>query len=126
MNDKSESQAPCHPKVSGLERSQELNTEVLYIPPIHSPPPPPAAIVTSASSTPASSTRASPLVKKEPTIVAPAPPRLTPQPQPRPQSRPLSQPQLLPIELRTQNHISSHLNYPGHQQLPQNGITSIR
>ncbi|XP_040203697.1 fibrosin-1-like protein isoform X5 [Rana temporaria] len=125
LNDKSESQAPCHPKVSGLERSQELNTEVLYIPPIHSPPPPPAAIVTSASSTPASSTRASPLVKKEPTIVAPAPPRLTPQPQPRPQSRPLSQPQLLPIELRTQNHISSHLNYPGHQQLPQNGITSI-
>ncbi|CAI9590880.1 unnamed protein product, partial [Staurois parvus] len=125
LNEKAESQAPCHPKVSGLERSQELNTEIPYIPPIHSPPPPPAAIVTSASSTPASSTRASPLVKKEPTIVAPAPPRLTPQPQPRPQSRPLSQPQLLPIELRTQNHIPSHLNYPGHQQLPQNGITSI-
>ncbi|XP_073532069.1 fibrosin-1-like protein isoform X6 [Phyllobates terribilis] len=123
LNDKAESQTTCLPKVSGLERSQELNTEVLYIPPVHSPQPPPAAIVTSASSTPASSTRASPLVKKEPTLVAPAPPRLTPQPQPRPQSRPLSQPQLLPPELRTQNHIPSHLSYPVHPQ--HNGIASI-
>ncbi|XP_075688912.1 fibrosin-1-like protein isoform X7 [Rhinoderma darwinii] len=123
LNDKAESQTTCLPKVSGLERSQELNTEVIFIPPVHSPQPPPAAIVTSASSTPASSTRASPLVKKEPTLVAPAPPRLTPQPQTRPQSRPLSQPQLLPPELRTQNHIPSHLNYPVHQQL--SGITSI-
>lgn len=123
LKDKEESQTTCLPKVSGLERSQELNTEVPYIPPVHSPQPPPAAIVTSASSTPASSTRASPLVKKEPTLVAPAPPRLTPQPQARPQSRPLSQPQLLPLELRTQNHITSHLNYPVHQQI--NGITSI-
>ncbi|XP_063820757.1 fibrosin-1-like protein isoform X6 [Pseudophryne corroboree] len=125
LNEKSESQATCHPKVSGLERSQELNTELAYIPPVHSPQPPPVAIVTSASSTPASSTRASPLVKKEPTLVVPAPPRLTPQPQARPQSRPQSQPQLLPLELRTQSHIPPHLNYPVHQQLPQNGIASI-
>ncbi|XP_068099533.1 fibrosin-1-like protein isoform X5 [Hyperolius riggenbachi] len=125
LNDKSESQITSYPKVSGLERSQELNTDIIFIPPIQSPAPPPAAIVTSASSTPASSTRASPLVKKESTILVPAPPPLTPQPQPRSQSRPLSQPQSLPIELRTQNHIPSHLNYPLHPQLPHNGLTSI-
>ncbi|KAM4810381.1 fibrosin-1-like protein isoform 6-T6 [Rhinophrynus dorsalis] len=123
LNDKTEAQAACHPKVSGLERSQEVNTELVFIPPVPSPQPPAVAIVTSASSTPASSTRASPLVKKEPTLVAPAPPRLTPQPQPRPHSLPLSQP--LPLELRAQNHISAHNNYTVHQQLPHNGITSI-
>ncbi|XP_063310476.1 fibrosin-1-like protein isoform X8 [Pelobates fuscus] len=123
LNDKTEAQPVCHPKVSGLERSQELNTEVSFIPPIPSPQPPPAAIVTSASSTPASSTRASPLVKKEPALVAPAPPRLTPQPQPRPHSRPLSHPQILPLDPRPQNHIPTH--YPVHQQLPHNGIASL-
>uniref|UniRef100_A0A8C5QLP7 Fibrosin like 1 n=1 Tax=Leptobrachium leishanense TaxID=445787 RepID=A0A8C5QLP7_9ANUR len=120
LNDKTEAQPVCHPKVSGLERSQELNTEVSFVPPIPSPQPPPAAIVTSASSTPASSTRASPLVKKEPALVAPAPPRLTPQPQPRPHSRP----QLLPLELRSQNHLPPH-HYSLQHQLPHNGIASI-
>ncbi|KAG8455966.1 hypothetical protein GDO86_001961, partial [Hymenochirus boettgeri] len=121
LNDKAEVQAPTHPKVSGLERSQESNTELIFIPPVHSPQPPAVAIVTSASSTPASSTRASPLVKKEPAIVPPAPP----QPQHRPHSRPLSQPQHFPLELRPPNPIPTHHSYPVHQQLPQNGITSI-
>ncbi|XP_053557863.1 fibrosin-1-like protein isoform X11 [Bombina bombina] len=125
LHDKTDAQAACQPKVSGLERSQEVNTELSFIPPVHSPQPPAVAIVTSASSTPASSTRASPLVKKEPALVAPAPPRLTPQPQPRPQSQQLSQPQLLPLELRAQNHIPTHNSYPVHPQLPHNGITSI-
>ncbi|KAE8634848.1 hypothetical protein XENTR_v10002451 [Xenopus tropicalis] len=125
LNDKTEVQVACHPKVSGLERSQELNTELIFIPPVHSPQPPAVAIVTSASSTPASSTRASPLVKKEPPVLPPAPPRLTPQPQPRPHSRPLSQPQILPLELRAQNPIPTLHSYSAHQPLPLNGITNI-
>ncbi|XP_030076153.1 fibrosin-1-like protein isoform X8 [Microcaecilia unicolor] len=125
-NDKCETKAIIVPKVSGLERSQELSTEVGCVRPVHSPPPS-ATVVTSASFVPIPSTRASPVVKKEPAIPAPTPPRLTPQPQPRPQSRPQSQPpsQLLLPELRPQpsNHILPHLAYQGHQ--PLNGFNNI-
>nr|XP_056715836.1 fibrosin-1-like protein isoform X12 [Euleptes europaea] len=128
-NDKAEVKAASIPKVSGLERSQELSTDVPFVLPIHSPQPP-AAVVTSNSSAPTSSARASPLLKKEPLITPPAPPRLTPQPQPRPQSqpqpRPQSHPQLLP-ELRTQpqSHIPPPLNYQIHHQVAHNGLNNI-
>ncbi|XP_070806689.1 fibrosin-1-like protein isoform X1 [Pituophis catenifer annectens] len=128
-NDKTETKAGNLPKVSGLERSQELNTDLPFVLPLSSPPPA-TTIVTSSSSVPTSSTRASPLLKKEPSIPAPAPPRLTPQPQPRPQSqpqpRPQSQPQLLP-ELRTQlpSHIPPPLGYQVHHQVAHNGINNI-
>nr|XP_034953601.1 fibrosin-1-like protein isoform X10 [Zootoca vivipara] len=130
LNDKAEAKAGSIPKVSGLERSQELSTEVPFVLPIHSPPPN-TVVVTSTSSAPTSSARASPLLKKEPLISAPAPPRLTPQPQPRPQSqpqpRPQSQPQLLP-DLRTQppSHIPPPLSYPGLHQVAHNGLNNIR
>ncbi|XP_077776238.1 fibrosin-1-like protein isoform X22 [Podarcis muralis] len=130
LNDKAEAKAGSIPKVSGLERSQELSTDVPFVLPIHSPPPI-TVVVTSTSSAPTSSARASPLLKKEPLISAPAPPRLTPQPQPRPQSqpqpRPQSQPQLLP-ELRTQppSHIPPPLSYPGLHQVAHNGLNNIR
>ncbi|XP_019362573.1 PREDICTED: fibrosin-1-like protein isoform X14 [Gavialis gangeticus] len=128
LNDKPEVKAASVPKVSGLERSQELSTDVPFVLPIPSPQPA-AAVVTSTSSAPTSSARASPLLKKEPVISAPAPPRLTPQPQPRPQSqpqpRPQSQPQLIP-ELRTQpqSHIPPPLGYQVHHQAP-NGLNNI-
>ncbi|XP_064889376.1 fibrosin-1-like protein isoform X23 [Columba livia] len=129
LNDKPEAKAANVPKVSGLERSRELSTDVPFALPIPSPQPV-AAVVTSTSSAPTSSARASPLLKKEPVISAPAPPRLTPQPQPRPQSqpqpRPQSQPQLIP-ELRTQppSHIPPPLNYQVHHQVAHNGLNNI-
>lgn len=121
-NDKADVKTASIPKVSGLERSQELSTDLPFVLPIHSPQPT-AAVVTSSSSAPTSSARASPLLKKEPLISAPAPPRLTPQPQPRP----LSQPQLLP-ELRTQpqSHIPTSLTYQVHHQVAHNGLNNIR
>lgn len=130
LNDKPEVKAANVPKVSGLERSQELSTDVPFVLPIPSPQPA-AAVVTSTSSAPTSSARASPLLKKEPVISAPAPPRLTPQPQPRPQSqpqpRPQSQPQLIP-ELRTQpqSHIPPPLSYQVHHQVAHNVLNNIR
>uniref|UniRef100_U3K0P2 Fibrosin like 1 n=1 Tax=Ficedula albicollis TaxID=59894 RepID=U3K0P2_FICAL len=121
LNDKPEAKAANVPKVSGLERSRELSTDVPFALPIPSPQPV-AAVVTSTSSAPTSSARASPLLKKEPVISAPAPPRLTPQPQPRPQS----QPQLIP-ELRSQppSHIPPPLNYQVHHQVAHNGLNNI-
>uniref|UniRef100_A0A8C3SM08 Uncharacterized protein n=1 Tax=Chelydra serpentina TaxID=8475 RepID=A0A8C3SM08_CHESE len=130
LNDKPEVKAATIPKVSGLERSRELSTDVPFVLPIPSPQPV-AAVVTSTSSAPTSSARASPLLKKELVISAPAPPRLTPQPQPRPQSqpqpRPQSQPQLIP-ELRTQpqSHIPPPLNYQVHHQVAHNGLNISR
>lgn len=130
LNDKPEAKAANVPKVSGLERSRELSTDVPFALPIPSPQPV-AAVVTSTSSAPTSSARASPLLKKEPVISAPAPPRLTPQPQPRPQSqpqpRPQSQPQLIP-DLRSQppSHIPPPLNYQVHHQVAHNGLNNIR
>ncbi|KAH0625544.1 hypothetical protein JD844_015098 [Phrynosoma platyrhinos] len=129
-NDKAEAKAGGIPKVSGLERSQELNTDVPFVLPLHSPPAT-TTIVTSNSSAPTSSAWASPLLKKEPLISAPAPPRLTPQPQSQlqlqPQPRPQSQPQLLP-ELRTQppSHILPSLSYQVHHQVAHNGLNNIR
>uniref|UniRef100_A0A8D0BMJ6 Fibrosin like 1 n=1 Tax=Salvator merianae TaxID=96440 RepID=A0A8D0BMJ6_SALMN len=130
-NDKGETKAGNILKVSGLERSQELSTEVPFALPVHSPPPA-TVVVTSSSSAPTSSARASPQLKKEPLISAPAPPRLTPQLQPRPQSqpqpqpRPQSQPQLLP-ELRSQppSHLPPPLNYQVHHQAAHNGHNNI-
>ncbi|XP_044296494.1 fibrosin-1-like protein isoform X17 [Varanus komodoensis] len=127
-NDKAEAKAGSIPKVSGLERSQELNPDLPFGLPLHSPPP--TTTVPTTSSAPTSSARASPLLKKEPLISAPALPRLTPQPQPRPQSqpqpRPQSQPQLLP-ELRTQppSHIPPPLGYQVHHQVSHNGLNNI-
>ncbi|XP_078237837.1 fibrosin-1-like protein isoform X26 [Pogona vitticeps] len=124
-NDKAEAKAGGLLKVSGLERSQELNTDVPFVLPLHSPPPT-TTVVTSSSSAPTSSARASPLLKKEPLISAPAPPRLTPRPQSQPQPRPQSQPQLLP-ELRTQppSHLPLPLGYQVHHQVAHNGLNTI-
>lgn len=129
-NDKADTKAGGIPKVSGLERSQELSTDVPFALPIRSPPPT-TTVVTSSSSAPTSSARASPLLKKDSLIPPPAPPRLTPQPQTRPQSqpqpRPQSQPQLLP-DPRTQppSHIPPPLSYQIHQQAAHNGLNNIR
>ncbi|XP_075754486.1 fibrosin-1-like protein isoform X8 [Pelodiscus sinensis] len=126
LNDKPEAKAATIPKVSGLERSRELSTDVPFVLPIPSPQLA-AAIVTSTSSAPTSSARASPLLKKEPVISVPAPPRPTPQPLPRPLSqphlRPQSQPQLIP-DFRTQHqsHIPPSLNYQLHHQVAHNGL----
>ncbi|XP_028911788.1 fibrosin-1-like protein isoform X10 [Ornithorhynchus anatinus] len=137
LNDKPEAKAAAAPKVSGLERSQELSTETPFVLPIPSPQPPAAVVTSTSSSAPPSSARASPLVKKEP--VAPAPPRLTPQPLPpqAPPQAPLqappqvparsqSQPQLLP-EPRPQPlpHIGPPLGYPLHHQVAHNGLNNL-
>ncbi|XP_075754480.1 fibrosin-1-like protein isoform X2 [Pelodiscus sinensis] len=130
LNDKPEAKAATIPKVSGLERSRELSTDVPFVLPIPSPQLA-AAIVTSTSSAPTSSARASPLLKKEPVISVPAPPRPTPQPLPRPLSqphlRPQSQPQLIP-DFRTQHqsHIPPSLNYQLHHQVAHNGLNISR
>ncbi|XP_064424107.1 autism susceptibility gene 2 protein homolog isoform X4 [Latimeria chalumnae] len=123
-NDKPEVKATCDPKISGLERSQEQSTEVPFVPLESSPLPfsivstaaVAAAVVTTstttapASSTPASSTRASPAVKKEPVLPAPAPPRVTPQPE---------------LRRTPPAHIPPPANYQLHCQLPYSVINNI-
>nr|XP_060641661.1 fibrosin-1-like protein isoform X4 [Anolis sagrei ordinatus] len=126
-NDKAEVKAGGIPKVSGLERSQELNTDVPFVLPLHSPPAT-TTVVTSNSSAPTSSAQASPLLKKEPRISVPAPPRLTPQPQlhSQPHPRPQSQPQLLPdFRIQPPSHIPPSLSYQVHHQVAHNGLNNI-
>ncbi|XP_043821743.1 fibrosin-1-like protein isoform X1 [Dromiciops gliroides] len=112
LSEKPEAKAPVGPKVSGLERSRELSTETPFLPPVPSPPAPTATTVPIG---PPSSTRTSPLVKKE----APPPPRLTPQPQQLQPAPP--QPRAPPPA-----HVGPPLGtYPGHPPATHNGLHSL-
>ncbi|XP_072456895.1 fibrosin-1-like protein isoform X5 [Notamacropus eugenii] len=112
LSEKPETKAPVGPKVSGLERSRELSTETPFLPSVPSPP---APTVTTVPIGAPSSTRASPLVKKE----APPPPRLTPQPQQVQPAPP--QPRAPPPA-----HVGPPLGtYPGHPPATHNGLHSL-
>ncbi|XP_074061281.1 fibrosin-1-like protein isoform X4 [Macrotis lagotis] len=112
LSEKPEAKAPVGPKVSGLERSRELSTDTPFLPPVPSPPTP---TVTTVPIGPPSSTRASPLVKKE----APPPPRLTPQPQQLQPAPP--QPRAPPPA-----HVGPPLGtYPSHPPATHNGLHSL-
>ncbi|CAK6439923.1 unnamed protein product [Pipistrellus nathusii] len=97
-----EAKAGLAPKVSGLERSRELSTELPFLPSVRSPAPP---------SGPRPSAPASPPIKKE----APALPRLTPQPPPAPPQPRAPLPTHVPLSLGAfHSHCHGHGLGHGH------------
>ncbi|XP_043924655.1 fibrosin-1-like protein isoform X2 [Protopterus annectens] len=89
LNDKSEIKVPSVLKVSGLERSQEHCTEILFFQPVPSPQPAPPTIGPPVIPVSTTNSRPSTPVKKEPIPPPEIPPRLTPEPQLLQEHRPV-------------------------------------
>ncbi|XP_054568554.1 fibrosin-1-like protein isoform X2 [Eptesicus fuscus] len=110
LGETSEAKAGLAPKISGLERSRELSTELPFLPSVRSPVP---------STGPAPGAPASPLIKKE----ALALPRLTPQPPPAPPQPRAPLPTHVPLPLGA---FHGHCHGHGHGQAAHNSLLGLR
>lgn len=110
LGETSEAKAGLAPKISGLERSRELSTELPFLPSVRSPVP---------STGPVPGAPASPLIKKE----ALALPRLTPQPPPAPPQPRAPLPTHVPLPLGA---FHGHCHGHGHGQAAHNSLLGLR
>ncbi|KAK1328218.1 LOW QUALITY PROTEIN: hypothetical protein QTO34_011785 [Cnephaeus nilssonii] len=109
LGETSEAKAGLAPKISGLERSRELSTELPFLPSVRSPVP---------STGPVPGAPASPLIKKE----ALALPRLTPQPPPAPPQPRAPLPTHVPLPLGA---FHGHCHGHGHGQAAHNSLLGL-